>query len=197
MCALTSLSVHSGSLCVFIPGAYSSPVLGTARRHRGAGSPRALTLGPGASRHGPAGPPLGALPAARSQWQLKIQTRRRVSAAPIGCPGGRGRGSAGGGVGAVRERRPCCGSCGGAGAPINIASCRGSPSTSPASAGEAREEAPGASPDPSAPRRDGLGRRRSSLEFVTQKCFSIGRPLASMKFLVRYLKIVFNIEDDR
>ncbi|XP_053859542.1 SET domain-containing protein 9 isoform X3 [Vidua macroura] len=41
-------------------------------------------------------PPLSASPAARSQWQLRTQTRRRVSGARIGWSSLRGRGSAGG-----------------------------------------------------------------------------------------------------
>nr|XP_054508736.1 SET domain-containing protein 9 [Agelaius phoeniceus] len=41
-------------------------------------------------------PPLAAPPAARSQWQLRTQTRRRVSGSRIGCSSLRGRGAAAG-----------------------------------------------------------------------------------------------------
>lgn len=90
--------------------------------------------------HGPA--------AARSQWQLRTQTHSLCPERGLVVPVCAGAARPGGGAGAVRERPPCCGSCGGAGAPTGTASCPGSPSTSAASAGEAREKVPGASPDP-------------------------------------------------
>lgn len=152
MCVFTPVSVHPGAMRSHARCLPPSPSPPYPRRPARAGAR-----------------PQGAARATRSQWQLRTQTALRVSAARIGCRGQRGRGSAEGGAAAVRERPPCCGSCGGAGAPTSTASCPGWPSTSAASAGEARGKVPGASPDPAAPRRNGLGRRRSSHGFVTQK----------------------------
>lgn len=182
--------------CVFIPNACSSPRSEyCASLPAGRARPGALTFGPrGLPAHGPAA---ARRPAGCSQPMAAQDTNAPacVRSSDWLSRFARARLCRGAVRGAVRERPPCYGSCGVAGAPTSIASCPGSPSTSAASAGAARGKVPGASPDPAASPREGLGRRRSSLGFVTQKCFSIGCLLAGMKFLVRYFKMVFNVED--